>query len=931
MITFLLCIFVFTMYAQEEIDLTLIPPAFVTNKVDLDIRIGASNRKDKARKLELSLYLDNENKQSLLRDTVINLKPYGAQEIKYVMPTGDKTGKRQIILVAKEGKKEIRKKKNIEIINSSIRSSLLIGGAWTGIYHWSETEGKRWNNDLKQITDGQWKELIQAMHKVGMDIVVIQEVFRNEAYAGKNQITLSNYPGKAFYPSDLYPARMPIAAKDPVEAILSEADKLDMNVFVGVGLFAWFDFGKESLEWHKKVAQELWNKYGHHPSFYGFYVSEESGGSLDNWEKEEANRQARKNEIVNFFKEFKTFCNHLAPAKPIMFATNSFDISSGLDAYPALLKNLDILCPFGFARMPEKDMTGQQAANLLQGLCDKAGAHLWMDLEAFLFNNDQSLYPRPAKEIIHDLNLFDNFEKILCYQFPGVFNSPEMSVRIGEASTLNLYKDYQNYRTGLLNKTTVKPVKGTWLNLPYQDVRNKYMNPPHIDMTNPDFWEQKIKEYSEMGLQYLIVMAIANEQRAYYPSGFMEKIYPQGRKSPVEAIMDAADKYNMRVFMSCGWAINQDDDLRKPEIRAIQQRIMSEAAALFGHRKSFYGWYLPVEDSLEPYLSDHAVDAVNTLAAKARQLTPNAQIMISPYGICNADFNNKKFGEQIKKLKVDIIAYQDEVGCVREPMPMKRMKEHFKQLSDIHKDSNIHLWANVESFTWEKETNSRESALIPAAFPRYLSQITGVSQAGVEEVVSFAIFGIYDDPLSPMFIGQPVESAKAYKDYHDWQTGKGRWALLEATFKGEVNHAAIGKPVISLSHPDKKFYALTDGALGKEDCKDTCWLELNGMDVMVDLGVPTAIKTLAARFLQYRPDSVAMPEMVDFYLSDNGINYEKVKTVNMEIYPNDLHDCWIDIAYTDSIDRKARYVRVVAENKKDMKLFCDELFVNPEY
>ncbi|GHT61118.1 hypothetical protein FACS189451_02470 [Bacteroidia bacterium] len=470
----------------------------------------------------------------------------------------------------------------------------------------------------------------------------------------------------------------------------------------------------------------------------------------------------------------------------------------------------------------------------------------------------------------------------------------------------------------------VKPVRGTWLNLPYQDVRNKYMNPPHLDMTNPDFWEQKVKEYSEMGLQYLIIMAVADEQKAYYPSGFMKPVYPSGRKSPVEAIMDAADQYGMRVFMSCGWAINQDDDLRKPEIRAIQQQIMSETATLFGHRKSFYGWYLPVEDSLEPYLSDHAIDAVNTLAAKARQLTPDAQIMISPYGICHADFDNRKFGEQIKKLKVDIIAYQDEVGCVREPMPMQRMKEHFKQLAEIHKGTPIRLWANVESFTWEKGTNSRESALIPAAFPRYLSQITGVSQAGVEEVVSFAIYGIYDNPQSPMPFGQPIESAKVYRDYRDWQAGKGRWPLLEATFKGKVNHAAAGKPVVSGSP------ALTDNQLGEESCKDIRWQAFDdGMNVTVDLGVSTTVKTLAARFLQYRPASVALPEMVDFYLSGDGKNFEKVKTVVMDASPNDLYDCWIDIAFAGSIDRKARYIRVVAEKKESRRIFCDEVFVNP--
>ncbi|MCR6722175.1 MAG: hypothetical protein NVV59_18220 [Chitinophagaceae bacterium] len=51
------------------------------------------------------------------------------------------------------------------------------------------------------------------MKKVNMDMVVIQEVFRNDAYAGKNSLTVENYPGKAFYPSQLYPGRMDITAK----------------------------------------------------------------------------------------------------------------------------------------------------------------------------------------------------------------------------------------------------------------------------------------------------------------------------------------------------------------------------------------------------------------------------------------------------------------------------------------------------------------------------------------------------------------------------------------------------------------------------------------------------------------------------------------------------------------------------------------------
>lgn len=474
-----------------------------------------------------------------------------------------------------------------------------------------------------------------------------------------------------------------------------------------------------------------------------------------------------------------------------------------------------------------------------------------------------------------------------------------------------------------------KPVRGTWINLSYQDVRNKYMNPAYVEYKSAEFWEKKITELSEFGMEYIVIMAVANNRQSFYPSDFMAPAYAKDEKSPVEAIMETADKHKMKVFMSSGWAVDQDDDLRKPEIKETQEKIMIETSAKFKHHKSFFGWYLPVEDSFEPYLSDHAVEAVNTLADKARTLTPGKQIMISPYGICYADINNKKFAEQIKKLKVDIIAYQDEVGCVREPMPMKRMKENFSILGKIHRETNIQFWANIESFTWEKGDNDRESALIPAAFPRYLSQMTGVSLAGAKEVISFSIYGIFDKPDSEIPIGQPCYSAKAYQDFMDWKEGKGRWPLLETTFKGEIVHSAINKKITSNNHI-KDIKRLTDKKLGQETTVDNAWVNFNTrMDIVIDMGKEIKINTLAGRFLHYRKQSVALPSFVHFYVSKDNKEFVKISTVAMEASKNDKFDCWIDIALADNIDTTARYIKVEADSRENNKIYCDEIFVNP--
>ncbi|HEV2318955.1 MAG TPA: DUF4434 domain-containing protein, partial [Verrucomicrobiae bacterium] len=260
-------------------------------------------------------------------------------------------------------------------------------------------------------------------------------------HRGEHHIETEGYHGTAYYPSSLFPGRMPIASRDPLEAILSEADKLGMQVLPGVGIYAFFDYSQGSLEWHEKVARELWTRYGHHPSFYGWYISEEKTGSLGD--------AAERQEIVTFFQQLTPYLHKLAPDKPDMLAINCFGLRGAEDTYRKLLPNVDILCPFGFDRMPAGDETSAQAANLLQSLCDAAGCHLWMDMESFEFRNGIELYPRPINDLVSDLLRFPNFEKILHYQFPGMMSSPSMSRQPGGPASVNLYEDYLRYYNNL--------------------------------------------------------------------------------------------------------------------------------------------------------------------------------------------------------------------------------------------------------------------------------------------------------------------------------------------------------------------------------------------------------------------------------------------------------------------------------------------------
>lgn len=483
-------------------------------------------------------------------------------------------------------------------------------------------------------------------------------------------------------------------------------------------------------------------------------------------------------------------------------------------------------------------------------------------------------------------------------------------------------------------QTKTKQVHGTFITFHYQDERNKYMNPESVDQTSPELWKLKIKELSEMGIKYVILMFVADEGRSFYPSDFMPHAYKEGIESPVEAVMNASDACDIKVFMSTGWAKNQDDNPGLPEIRAIQVKIMKETARLFSKHKSFYGWYLPCEDVVGPYLSQKAVDAVNSLTSEAKSLTPDAKVLISPYGLRMSDFSDNRFEEQIAKLKVDIIAYQDEIGCVVETNPIPHMKENFKHLRDVHDKTKIELWANNESFTWEKGLNVRPSALIPTPFSRFLSQLVGVSMAKVEEVISFSVTGIMDKPDSPMPIGQPFFAGKAYNDYMAWKERMGRWPLLEATFYQNLKHDAITKPVVFMNPSSSSSKGnLTDGQMGVEDDKDGNWTSFEKTDIIatIDFGSSQHIKQIAARFLCYKPKDIFLPSSVEFSVSDDGKVFRTLKTVIMDPAPNDRYDTFIDIASADGLNENARFIRVYAINGTGQWIFSDEILVNPEY
>lgn len=449
----------FAATAETAARLALIPPSPVTDQITLDIRAAVYWSGDKDAKFDVGIYLDAEQPDKLLLNKEIDVPAGEARGVAVRWPTKGHAGKHKIICVARQGTETLRTERPLEILVTGSRSTKRLGGAWVDIYQFDEPSGRPFNAELAKMTDEQWRELVQAMHAVDQDLLVITMMFNNHLQRGHHAIETEGYHGKAFYPSKLFADREPVASPDPLETILSEADRLGMHVMPGVGSYAFFDYSPRSLRWHKQVADELWQRYGRHPSFYGWYISEEEDGGLGDDEPE-------RQEIVEFFRELTPYLHRITPEKPVMLATNSHHIYGAEATYRQLLPHLDILCPFGFHRMPAGDLTGEEAAARLQSLCDASGCHLWLDLETFVFRKTWELHPRSIQGLASDISRFPNFEKILHFEFPGMMSSPKMSRQPGGPASVKLYEDYarllrEGPPPGPTHAAVGKPVKLT--------------------------------------------------------------------------------------------------------------------------------------------------------------------------------------------------------------------------------------------------------------------------------------------------------------------------------------------------------------------------------------------------------------------------------------------------------------------------------------
>ncbi len=264
-------------------------------------------------------------------------------------------------------------------------------------------------------------------------------------------ILLTGNPGGICYKSKIFKDFLNC---DLVEQILIDADKLAMDVWVGMPHveIAWMLQQPDALnrlaEIGGQLLEEIHQNYGHHKSFYGWYIPYELCNVFIQWNGSERH-------LPQWINKLATRCKELSPNRPVAIAPyfTTVDgpqefrrlwaqVAAQLDAVDTIMMQ-DSVGIFKEDRLREIPLY----FSILQDICHEHGKQLWADIETFdqqhgipLDEMAWSAQPPSNERVIRQLEAVSPYvERIVTFTFCEYMN-PESGPQ-----ARRFYEDYRDY------------------------------------------------------------------------------------------------------------------------------------------------------------------------------------------------------------------------------------------------------------------------------------------------------------------------------------------------------------------------------------------------------------------------------------------------------------------------------------------------------
>ena len=140
---------------------------------------------------------------------------------------------------------------------------------------------------------------------------------------------------------------------------------------------------------------------------------------------------------------------------------------------------------------------------------------------------------------------------------------------------------------------------------------------------------------------------------------------------------------------------------------------------------------------------------------------------------------------------------------------------------------------------------------------------------------------------------------------------------ISATFFKKPNNYFINiKSVYNPQYHAGGPEGLLDGILGTENWRKGDWQGYQSQDfeAVVDLKEVKSVNEISARFLQDQRSWILMPTKVDYYISEDNVNFTFFGSVNNTLDPKLEENTILNFTSNETKDKKARYVKVIAKN-----------------
>ncbi len=307
-----------------------------------------------------------------------------------------------------------------------------IRGSWFEFQHHAPVEGVDWNPACARFTAEQWQAKVAEIAEAGLKYLILMA-------------TALYY--RSFYKTAIYP-QWHLGCEDPLEAVLTAADRHNLKFFIGAGFYGAWESSKVIIDpvAAKKRLQslgELAARYGHHPSFYGWY-----------WPDEAEINPYYSPDFIHYVNALSHEARQLKPSAPIMIAPYGTRLARPDSTYVRQLDamDLDIVAYQDEVGVQKSKVTETPA--LYEGLRrahdQSRKARMWADVEIFKFEGtvyNSALLPAPFSRVSQQLAAVSPFvDEILVYQYLGLMNKPGSAAFAGSSRSTALYEDYASWR-----------------------------------------------------------------------------------------------------------------------------------------------------------------------------------------------------------------------------------------------------------------------------------------------------------------------------------------------------------------------------------------------------------------------------------------------------------------------------------------------------